>query len=57
MSEVVGEDLGTVPDEVREAMAQHGLQRMYVLPFELTSVLILVALVGGVFLAQREEGQ
>ena len=32
---VVGEDLGTVPDEVREAMDRHGARRMYVLPFEL----------------------
>jgi 4-alpha-glucanotransferase len=33
--EVVGEDLGTVPDEVRDAMERHRLRRMYVLPFEL----------------------
>jgi 4-alpha-glucanotransferase len=33
--EVVGEDLGTVPHEVREAMERHRLRRMYVLPFEL----------------------
>lgn len=32
---VVGEDLGTVPPEVREAMERHGLHRMYVFPFEL----------------------
>lgn len=32
---VVGEDLGTVPDEVREAMDRHGLHRMYVFPFAL----------------------
>ena len=32
---IVGEDLGTVPPEVREAMDRHGLHRMYVFPFEL----------------------
>ncbi|HUF89589.1 MAG TPA: 4-alpha-glucanotransferase [Gemmatimonadota bacterium] len=32
---VVGEDLGTVPHEVREAMDRRGARRMYVLPFEL----------------------
>ncbi len=32
---IVGEDLGTVPDAVREAMDRHALSRMYVLPFEL----------------------
>ena len=30
---VVGEDLGTVPDEVHEAMAGHGLHGMYVAEF------------------------
>lgn len=34
---VVGEDLGTVPDEVREAMDRHGLLSMYVAQFELPS--------------------
>jgi len=33
-SVVVGEDLGTVPTEVRRAMARHGFQRMWVLEFE-----------------------
>ncbi len=32
---IVGEDLGTVPCQVRAAMARHGVYRMYVLPFEL----------------------
>lgn len=32
---IVGEDLGTVPQEVREAMARHEVQRMFVLQFEL----------------------
>lgn len=31
---IVGEDLGTVPDSVREAMAQHRLHRMYVAQFD-----------------------
>ncbi len=34
---VIGEDLGTVPDEVREAMDRHGLLRMYVMQFALSS--------------------
>jgi 4-alpha-glucanotransferase len=33
---VVGEDLGTVPPEVREKMSQHGLVRMYVGQFSLS---------------------
>ena len=32
---IVGEDLGTVPAGVRPAMSRHGLQRMYVLHYEL----------------------
>lgn len=31
---IVGEDLGTVPDEVRAAMTRHGVRRMYVAQFE-----------------------
>lgn len=34
---VVGEDLGTVPDEVRDAMDRHGLLGMYVTEFEVAS--------------------
>src|SRR5262249_25764799 len=34
-TEVVGEDLGTVPEGVREAMERHRVHRMYVVPFEL----------------------
>ncbi len=34
---IVGEDLGTVPPEVRPAMERHGLHRMYVLHYELYS--------------------
>lgn len=33
-TEIVGEDLGTVPPDVREAMDRHGVRRMYVVPFE-----------------------
>lgn len=33
---IVGEDLGTVPGYVRKAMARHRIQRMYILPFEIT---------------------
>ncbi|MFC2150074.1 1,4-alpha-glucan branching protein GlgB [Calditrichota bacterium] len=32
---IVGEDLGTVPDYVRESMHRHGYNRMYVVPFEI----------------------
>jgi 4-alpha-glucanotransferase len=31
---IIGEDLGTVPREVRQAMDRHKLQRMYVVQFE-----------------------
>jgi 4-alpha-glucanotransferase len=34
---IVGEDLGTVPPEVRPAMRRHGLQRMYVLQYEVVT--------------------
>jgi 4-alpha-glucanotransferase len=33
---VIGEDLGTLPRSLRPAMARHGVQRSWVLPFELT---------------------
>lgn len=35
---IVGEDLGTVPNEVREAMDRHDIQRMFVLQFEMDPV-------------------
>lgn len=35
---LVGEDLGTVPGEVRTAMARHKIYRMYILPFEMKRV-------------------
>lgn len=31
---IVGEDLGTVPAEVRESMREHGVKRMFVVQFE-----------------------
>lgn len=34
---IVGEDLGTVPPQVRPAMRQHGLHCMYVVQYELAS--------------------
>ena len=34
---VVGEDLGTVPPEIRPAMARHGLDRTWVAQFEMTA--------------------
>lgn len=34
---IVGEDLGTVPPDVRPAMSRHGFSRMYVVNFELTT--------------------
>lgn len=33
-AEIVGEDLGTVPREVRDSMGKHQIQRMYVAQFE-----------------------
>jgi NADH-quinone oxidoreductase subunit J len=40
--------------------ATDGLARLlfdqYVLPFEVVSVLLLAAVIGGIFLAKREEG-
>lgn len=34
--EIVGEDLGTVPDNVRPAMQDHGINRTIIVPFEVT---------------------
>lgn len=31
---IIGEDLGTVPQEVRESMIEHGVKRMFVVQFE-----------------------
>jgi NADH-quinone oxidoreductase subunit J len=43
--------IGTATDALAKA-----LFRDYVLPFEVVSVLLLAAVIGGVFLARREEG-
>ena len=37
MSIIVGEDLGTVPPEVRPSMKRHGIYSMYVLEYEILS--------------------
>ncbi len=34
-ADIVGEDLGTVPGPVRDAMRRHGVGRLFVVPFEL----------------------
>lgn len=34
-TQVIGEDLGTVPEPVRASMRRHGVGRMFVVPFEL----------------------
>jgi NADH-quinone oxidoreductase subunit J len=47
----VGERIHTVTDQLARVMFND-----YVLPFEVVSVLLLAAVVGGVFLAKREEG-
>lgn len=51
-------DWGAVAERVHTATDQLAtlLFNGYVLPFEIVSVLLLAAVVGGVFLAKREEG-
>ncbi len=55
---VVATDWGAVPE--RLATATEALAALvfsdYILPFEVVGVLLLAAVVGGVFLARREEG-
>jgi 4-alpha-glucanotransferase len=34
---IIGEDLGTVPEPVREAMDRHGVRRMFVLQYEVSA--------------------
>ncbi|HEY7590178.1 MAG TPA: NADH-quinone oxidoreductase subunit J [Candidatus Limnocylindrales bacterium] len=47
----VGERIHTATDTLAEVLFNE-----YVLPFEIVSVLLLAAVIGGVFLAKREEG-
>ncbi len=35
---LIGEDLGTVPEQVRTSMARHKIYRMYVLPFSINNI-------------------
>lgn len=51
-------DWGAAGERIHTATAQLAevLFNQYVLPFEVVSVLLLAAVVGGVFLAKREEG-
>lgn len=51
-------DWGEVPERVRVATddMSHVLFNDFVLPFEIVSVLLLAAVIGGVFLAKREPG-
>jgi NADH-quinone oxidoreductase subunit J len=55
---VVSTDWGDV--STRLATATDALARLlfneYILPFEIVSVLLLAAVIGGVFLAKREDG-
>ena len=39
-----------------EDMATAAVPRLHVLPFEIVSVLLLAAVIGGVYLAKREPG-
>lgn len=49
-------DLGVEPDRLvgRTSAVGHMLFREYVLPFELTSVVILIAIIGAIVLAKKE---
>jgi NADH:ubiquinone oxidoreductase subunit 6 (subunit J) len=56
---VTATDWGEVSERLRTATDQMAtiLFNEYVLPFEVVSVLLLAAVIGGVFLARREPGQ
>jgi len=49
-------DVGVVPDRLvgRTSAVGHMLFKEYVLPFELTSVVILIAIIGAIVLAKKE---
>jgi len=51
-------DWGAVTERIRSATdgVAQVLFKDYVLPFEVVSVLLLAAVIGGIFLAKREEG-
>jgi len=55
---VTGTDWGALPSRLSTATDDLArlLFRDYVLPFEVVSVLLLAAVIGGIFLAKREEG-
>ncbi len=55
---IAATDWGEAPERVRVATAQLStiLFDQYVLPFEIVSVLLLAAVIGGIFLAKREPG-
>jgi NADH:ubiquinone oxidoreductase subunit 6 (subunit J) len=55
---VTATDWGAVEERLRSATdaVARVLFDQYVLPFEIVSVLLLAAVIGGVFLAKREEG-
>jgi NADH-quinone oxidoreductase subunit J len=52
-------DWGAVAERVRNATEDvaNALFNGYVLPFEIVSVLLLAAVIGGIFLAKREDGE
>ena len=56
---VTATDWGAVAARVRSATEDvaRALFDTYVLPFEIVSVLLLAAVIGGIFLAKREEGE
>ena len=55
---IAATDWGEAADRVRLATAEMStvLFKDYVLPFEIVSVLLLAAVIGGVYLAKREKG-